>query len=90
MVYVSIFKVWNGDEPPPRCPDDGCDGEMRHWTIDLSEGRHIFRCEECDVFVTWIPDYCSSEQGPVCPACGGYASKSPCKHCGNDVFMEDP
>lgn len=97
MVYVSIFKVWNGDEPPPHCPClriegskkwGDCDGKMKHYTIDEYEGVHIFRCEECDVFVTWIPDYCSSEQGPVCPGCGGYASRSPCKHCGNDVGME--
>ena len=100
MVYVSIFKVWNGDEPPPHCPCELkpraspghdlllCGGEMKSWSISEYEGVHIFRCEECDVFVTWIPDYVAS--GPTCPSCGGFASRSPCKHCGNDVGMEDP
>lgn len=56
MVYVSIFRIWNGVEPPPHCPCD-CSGEMKHWTIDRFEGVHIFRCDSCDVFVTWYPDF---------------------------------
>ncbi len=91
MVYVSIFKVWNGDEPPTHCP---CNcyyhAEMKSWSIGEYEGVHIFKCDSCDVFVTWIPDYLSKPGEPTCPSCGGYASRSPCKHCGNDVGMEDP